>query len=165
MAATIYSEAHEVKTLANQLISQHHGHLNGIRIDYVFRSDTQKKAGKPVWGAAQKKGGIDAYLAGQEDEGDGHEAFFVLTISRPIWDKLTESSREALVDHYLSHFWREDETDTEGRTVTKLSLLTPDLQEFSSVYYRHGDWRPDLELFEQIASERIATLRIPRRAA
>lgn len=164
MPAT-FCEASEVREIANRLIAEYHGHLNGIRIDYVFRSDTPKKNGKAVWGTAQKKGNLDAYLAGQEDEGFGHEAFFVITISRPIWDKLTYEQREALVDHELCHCWREDEADEEGRTVTKLSLNPHDLEEFTSVYYRHGDWRPDLEQFERVASERVATLRVPRRAA
>ncbi len=58
-----YSEAPEVREVAQELIQIHHSHLSGQRIEYVFRSEPAKDKGKEVWGKARKIGGLNAFLA------------------------------------------------------------------------------------------------------
>ncbi|MBW3635014.1 MAG: hypothetical protein KY445_00940 [Armatimonadetes bacterium] len=69
----------------------------------------------------------------------GNAPFFVITISKPIWDTLSEEHRVALVDHELMHCgasW-----DDKGKT--KLVLIGHDFEGFNAEISRHGLWRPD----------------------
>lgn len=157
MAAS-FTEADEVRQVAQPLISQHHGHLLGTRMEYVFRSETQTKGDKEIWGTARKISSLSAYLAGQEDDGDGNESFFVITISKPVWGALTELQRTALVDHELAHCWQEEEYDAKGNCTIKRSILPHDLEEFNAIYQRYGDWKPDVREFEKIMQRRAGQL-------
>lgn len=151
--ATRYFEAPEVRDVARPIIAEHHAHLLDIRIEYVFRSDTASKGGKDVWGTARKVSNLQAYLASGDEDGEG-EAFFVIEIARPVWIKLNDQQKSALVDHELCHCWREDE-EKDDRIITKLSLLPHDLEEFHSIYARYGAWRPDLAEFEKEADRQL----------
>lgn len=151
--ATQYSPADEVKEIALELIPQHHSHLQefGVRIEYVFSDKTPMRKGKQTWGICRKVTSLNAYLSQEKNDDDTTETkpFFVLIISKPIWDTLTESKRKALVDHELSHAGAElDENDE-----LKLHIIPHDLEEFSSIVRRHGMWREDVKEFVDAAKE------------
>lgn len=145
--ATGFRPANVVREMAQPLINAYHRHLEGVRIEYVFSSTTPKKGGKEVWGTARLITNLNAYLAGEEDDGDGNAPFFVMTISELVWVVLEPAQKQALVDHELAHMFRDDDG---------LKLLPHDLEEFHAVYARHGNWKDDVTVFEKLVEQRLA---------
>jgi hypothetical protein len=151
--------APEVEAIGRELIREFHDHLisHNVRVEFCFCSETQKKGGFEVWGTAQKISGKNAFLyqfkdaetawqkavaktGGQFESEKYNEAFFLITISAPIWDKLKKNPdrQRALVDHELMHC--HSEIDDESGEV-KLSILSHDFEGFNKEMERHGLWR------------------------
>jgi hypothetical protein len=149
---TAYRPASSVRAVAERLIPRYHAHLDGVRIEYVFRDKHANSAGKEVWGKARKVSGLNAYLAAEVhgELAGGYEDFFVIEIAEDIWSMLEPKQREALVDHELCHITIEydDEKDE-----VKLALRSHDVEEFGAVIQRHGLWRPCLEEFVATAAQ------------
>lgn len=150
-----FFEAPEVKALADDLIDKYHRHLldYSVKLRYVFTDKTQKSKGKEVWGTCRKVSGLNAYLEGESPDGD---PFFVITISKDVWDILPDDKKLALVDHELCHAWAEakqqkddgdSDEDLETDNPVKLSVMPHDLEEFSCIVRRHGLWRDDVKAF------------------
>lgn len=150
---TTYSEAPQVQAIAEKLVLEHHEHLDGIEVRYVFRDEAAKEGGKTVFGKARKKSGLDAFLAAQEDELEDPEDFFVIEIALDVWSVLNERQRVALVDHELAHC----RTKIDEKGNLSLVIAPHDVEEFSAIVERHGLWRPDIEEF-LAAANRGATL-------
>lgn len=158
MSQAKYFEAPEVAEVAQELIANYHQHLIDfdVKIRYVFVDKTPNSKGKEVWGTCRKVSGLNAYLEGESPDGD---AFFVITISKDIWDILPSDKKRALVDHELCHAWAEvkqlknesDDSDFETDNPVKLSVKPHDLEEFSCIVRRHGLWREDIEEFVNAA--------------
>lgn len=142
---TKFYPAPEVKEIAERIIPLHHPYLVDARVDYVFTDKVPKQGGKEVWGTMRKVTSLTAYLgADSNSQAHGEAApFFVMVISRPVWDELDAKKREALVDHELCHAFCE--LDEEG--APKLSIVPHDLEEFQAIVKRHGLWRQDVERF------------------
>lgn len=156
-----FEEAPEVEKIAKELIDKYHQHLIDfqVKLRYLFISKTPKSKGKEVWGTCRKISGLNAYLEGGEKD---DEPFFVITISRDVWDILPQEKRVALVDHELCHAWAEvkqaeEEADAdvdaeiEQDNPVKLSVKPHDLEEFACIVRRHGLWRQDIEEFVEAA--------------
>lgn len=159
MSESKFDPAPEVQQIAEELIPKYHQHLVDfdVRIRYVFANKTPKSKGREVWGTCRKISGLNAFLEGQ---GDGDEPFFVVTISRDVWDVLPHDKKVALVDHELCHAWAEvkqakEEADADAEieqdNPVKLSVKPHDLEEFSCIVRRHGLWREDIEDFVDAA--------------
>jgi predicted metallopeptidase len=159
MTTAKYFEAPEVQKIADKLIPQYHQHIIdfSVKIRYVFVDKTPNSKGKEVWGTCRKVSGLNAYLEGESPDGD---AFFVITISKDIWDILPEDKRIALVDHELCHAVAEakqqkndsdSDDDMETDNPIKLSVKPHDLEEFSCIVRRHGLWREDIQEFVDAA--------------
>lgn len=149
-----YRPAVAVQRIAEKVIAEHHHHLDDVRIEYVFRSDTAKSRGKETWAKAKLKSGLDAYLAqedGPSEAASGDVDFFVIEFSEPIWAVLDAGQRKALVDHELCHCTVEEDEKTGD---LKLKLKHHDVEEFRAVVKRHGIWRPDLAEFAKALPER-----------
>lgn len=144
MAQVTYSDAPEVREIADKLIPKHHPHLEGSRIDYVFRSKHSTNKGKIVGGKARKVTGLNAFLASSGRRGFHGTDLFVIEIAHDLWEQLPQEQRVALVDHELCHCFREVDDET-GEWV--LSILPHDLEEFAEVVKRHGIWSTDLDYF------------------
>lgn len=127
-----YFPAPKVKEIADELIEEHHPHLESAPIRYLFRDDTPNKNGREVWGTAQKIGGHNAFLVTGLNE-----PFFLITISHPIWTELSESKRRALVDHELMHCKTETNDDGEKQ----LKIIGHDFEGFNDEIDRYGLWR------------------------
>lgn len=148
-----YTLAPDVRDIAQDLIVNYHQHLMNVRVEYLFMDKTPVSKGKATWGRMRKVTGLSAFLSTIPHEDklmgfnydivDGgdicNQPFFVMEVSAEIWGQLDDKQRRALVDHELSHCWR-DEDD-------QLVLLSHDIEEFAGVIKRHGLWRPDLEMF------------------
>lgn len=142
-----YSKADEVKEIARDLIVNYHTHLMNVRIEYLFVDPVPKSKGQLVWGTARKVTGLAAYLATTEESEEPGEPFFVVTISKEIWERLDDDRRKALVDHELAHCWLNDDGG--------LVILGHDLEEFVGVVKRHGLWRAEVEMFIRAAGPQI----------
>lgn len=153
MARTFWEPAPEVATIAVRLIGDHHLHLAGVPIVYVFRSVAATSHGRVVLGKARRVTGLNAFLvalaSGELDDVDDLEetdhTFFVMEIARDHWEPATDLQRKALVDHELCHFDVDDETRA-------LRIRGHDLEEFRAVVARHGLWREDLEAFAGVCA-------------
>lgn len=152
-----FDPAPEVEAIAKELIPLHHQHIVdfSVNIRYAFVNKTPKTKGKEVWGSCHKITGRNAYLARENAD---QEPFFMITISRDVWDVLPQEKRVALVDHELCHAWAEvkqakDEAaadvdeEIEQDNPVRLSVKPHDLEEFSCIVRRHGLWREDVEDF------------------
>lgn len=151
--ATTYIPAPEVQEMANDLIQQYHQHLleNEVRIEYVFIDSIPKRGSKEIWGTMRKVSNLAAYLAGSDDDkaASNSDPFFVMTISKPVWDVLTLDKRRALVDHELCHAYSENDEE-KG---IKLKLEPHDLEEFVEIVKRYGLWREDVKTFVKAATK------------
>jgi predicted metallopeptidase len=156
MAKQEFYPAPEVEEIADNLIVKYHSHLTDfdVRIEYVFSNKTPKKNGKEIWAYVRKISSLNAYLAGTDnDPGD----FFVMVVSKPVWEILPHDKRMPLVDHELCHLWAEadqvdeDEADAIPDDPVKLSTNPHDVEEFSCIVRRWGLWREDVEDFVNAA--------------
>ena len=159
MAKAVYSNAPEVEEIAYDLIPKYHQHLIdfSVRVRYAFVDKAPKSKGTEVWGTCRKVSGLNAFLEGQSTESD---PFFVITISKDVWDILSHEHRVALVDHELCHAFAEakqqkDDADSDDDMETdnpvKLSTVPHDLEEFSCIVRRHGLWRDSIKDFVEAA--------------
>lgn len=146
---THYDQAVEVKKIADELIPKYHNHLLdfSVKMEYRFIDKIPKKGGKEVWGTCRKISSLPASLAADNPDGDD---FFVIVISKPVWDILPDDKKVCLIDHELSHAWAEYNEDDENPAV-KLSLRPHDMEEFTSIVKRYGMWREGLREFVEAA--------------
>lgn len=153
MSKTNFEPAPEVQEMAEILIEKYHSHLQDcdVRIEYVFVDKTPKSNGTEVWGTCRKVSNLNAFLANKEKE--RADPFFVITISKPVWDVLPEDARKALVDHELCHASAEIK-DTDDGEETKLSIMPHDLEEFVCIVRRHGLWRENVKDFVEAANRK-----------
>lgn len=147
-----YTPAPAVAAIAQRLIKDHHEHLEGERIEYVFRSEHAKDGGKAVFGKARKIGGLNAYLSMTEDGNE--EDYFVIEIALDIWGGMSDRQRVALVDHELSHCVIKHSENGD----MSIAIAPHDLEEFNAVVERHGLWRADVKSFMEAASGQLRLL-------
>jgi hypothetical protein len=140
---TTYHAAPEpVLELVQKVQREHHKHLDGWKLEVVFRDVAARTKGKTVLGKARTVTGLNSYLA--REAGD---TFFVLELADDAWEALANAQREALVDHELCHF--QVKTTEDGDEVPYLA--PHDLEEFNDVVLRRGLWKPDLQAFAEAA--------------
>lgn len=155
-----YSPADEAAKIGRQLVAAHHNHLEGERIEYIFRSEAAESGGKTIWGKARKISGLNAYLAAdpdetvtgvpQVDDDNGPAPFFVIELARDVWQGLTGSQRAALVDHELSHCQVKLK---DGKA--SISCVSHDVEAFESEVARHGLWRSNLKRFAKVSLDAV----------
>lgn len=126
-----------VEEIAKKLVSKHHSHLGSARIKYICRNRAAMRAGRPVPGNVYKMSGKFEYLV---------ECDFVLEVALEVWNDLQPSQRIALVDHLLTRC-RGEEVEESGEM--KWKVVPPEVQEFSEVAERHGQWHPGLVELEK----------------
>lgn len=122
-----YTDAPEVKVIADEIIKAHHPHLEDEEIDYVFRDKAANKGSKTILGMARKMRGLVSFLSR-----DTTDTFFVMEIALDTWKTLTDEQKNALVDHELCHFGVDDEGNR--------FIIPHDLEEFAAIIERHGIW-------------------------
>lgn len=137
-----FAYAGEVEEVAQELIQEHHDHLEGIRIEYLFRSKPVVDKGKVKLGVARKITGLNAFLSGYQGHAEDltePDDYFVIEIARDIWRGMPDDARKALVDHELEHCKLGENGE--------LALIPHDLEEFNVIVERHGLWRRDIQEF------------------
>lgn len=159
-----FRPAPEVKEIADRLIPEHHPHLLGVRIEYLFRKSATVTNGVMILGTASVVSGRGAFLARSTvidtdsgevlsldtDELVTPDKFFVIDIALDTWGYddddghrigLSDAQRVALVDHELCHC-----AVHEGN----LKMRAHSIEEFSAIVRRHGLWKPDVEWFAEV---------------
>lgn len=140
-----YEFNHEAEPVAFSLIERYHHHLRKIKIAYVFKGaegpgkePVPAKSGKNVVYAKAALVPEKYRLLASED----YE--FIIEFTRSIWDRLSLSHQEALVDHELCHCRVSTE---DGASY----MADHDVEEFRPILVRHGFWRESLRLFIESA--------------
>lgn len=124
----------DVIAMLQKLIANYHPTLALIdkNIAVVMKAKASKSGGIPVLGKASRAPAILGVLGKDDYE-------FVLMIAADEWQTLTNTQREALLDHLLCSCKCEE---VEGSGDVKCSIATPDVSFFYDELKRHGDWRP-----------------------
>jgi hypothetical protein len=140
--AAQYEVAPPVSHIGHRLINDHHQHLQGWRVEYLYLIDKPKKDTKKreLAGDVKVITGLNAYLAGTTDDPDG-DPFFVLLINKRVWDKFgadDERKREALVDFFLCRMV----VDPKSGQPKKRDF---DVKAYSENVGRYGAWHEELQ--------------------
>ena len=104
-----FEDAPDVREIAEDLIAEYHPHLEDRTLDYVFRTP-----------AAKGKGAKRRHEGGR---------FFVVEVAKHVWARWSEGQKRARIDSALCRL-------APGKD--GLTLVDPDLQEFTVVAKRHG---------------------------
>ncbi|MFA5132705.1 MAG: putative metallopeptidase [Candidatus Paceibacterota bacterium] len=146
-----FDRADTVAEIAKRLIPKFHTHLVNARIAYLFKNKEIKKGGKIVIATAgkcsPKENALAKYNNGMSDvDVEGFD--FLLIVSYPVWQTLTDAQKLAVIDHELSHMLVQTDDESEDGD-TKYTIIEHDVQEFCSVIERHGLYMKDLENFAE----------------
>jgi hypothetical protein len=149
--ATRFCVAPEVKQIANTLITQgllpHMSVLRQARILYLF-TNAERIAGENVM-QAQRFNAKYAYR-------DELRHDFILTISKPQWDRTAEDLQSAVIYHGLLHF----DSDTTGRwriAPHDFEGFISELEQFPQATWQEGLRKArQLRLFDSVASAELA---------
>lgn len=158
MPTATMSVAHDARAIASDLIREHHRHLSGANILYVFTDQKRKRCDRVRLGSAAKLSALQRFLAsGMDSVEDG--ADFVMLIDSNQWALLSKAARQALVDHELCHMavfvkdmsqrpsvwmrWTPQMPSMESFEEWRYGMRGHDIEEFGEVLYRHGWWKPD----------------------
>ena len=141
-----YKDAPEIQDAAAKLIDKHHSHLVEARIKFMFRTGKWELRGRIMYGKAEKVSAKWKFLT---------EYDFVIVIGRDIWFANKPETREAILDHELTHCAR-GEDDKQGNP--KWYMAPHSVEDFISIIRRHGLWDIGLqnivkakEEFEQLS--------------
>lgn len=130
-----------VADIAKKLISKYHPHLVNAKFLFCSRNKAIKQGGVPVPGTVKKASPLEKYLGGyilpDDDEPD-----FIVIVALSWWNDATSSQRTAFVDHLLMRCSADDED--EGGDIRYL-IRPPEVQEFSEIVARHGNWNEGLK--------------------
>jgi hypothetical protein len=136
-APVTFRSAPEVEAIAEELIEEHHPHLMGAKIIYVFRSKAEQGKGKVTLGTASKLSGLLGFLL---------QADFLIVMAEDEWLILSAKQKRALTDHELMHC---------GEDENGYYLRPHDVEEFEQIVSRHGLWKSDLAAFGLTCAEAV----------
>jgi hypothetical protein len=130
-----------VAEIANKLIPKYHPHLATAKFLFCSRNKAQKQGGVPVPGTVKKASPLEKYLGSHilpnDDEPD-----FIMIIALSLWNDMNPNQRTAFIDHLLMRCGAEDEDESGD---IKYSIHPPEVQEFSEIVSRHGNWNISLQ--------------------
>lgn len=132
MATKYWTAGDDVQDLANEVIREHHPHLQDADILFLFREKASKRNGKLQAGKASKMSSKEKAIAGREYD-------FKIELAFDLWTLQNDAWRRALIDHELCHCG--------GNSLDGWELLAHDLEEFAAIVERHGLWNQDVERF------------------
>ena len=134
---TDYRDAPEPRQVANtHVIPQHHAWLKDFAIEYLYRPDWAKK-GRTVWAQIKKASPLEKYLSGYD---------LIIVFNEEIWPRLDDMQKRALVDHELTHVVM-DVNEKTGEVT--FGLVGHDLEEFTAIVQRYGDWTSSIKEFAE----------------
>lgn len=137
--AKTYSTAESAETIAQHLIPMYHPELATARIKYISVDKGSTKNGRILPGKIRRISGALEYLL---------ECDFLIEIAMDAWNELSESQRQAAMDHLLERCTGEEDENTGDM---KWTTREPDVSEFTAILRRHGAWNDDLTGFATVA--------------
>lgn len=126
----------DVKEVARKVIAEHHPALAQLKIAYLKRFGAWSSKGRDTWAKLFKASDRDRLL---------HEYDYVLVVNAGVWAALDGPTREALIDHELSHVGM----DKNGNW----KLFGHDLEDFIAVVRRRGAWMEEARRYLEAAEE------------
>lgn len=126
---------------ANKLIAKYHPHLACAKFLFFSRSKAQKQGGVFVPGIVKKASPLEKYM-GSHILPDNEEPNFIMVIALDLWNDMNPNQRMAFIDHLLMRCNAEDEDESGD---VKYSIRPPEVQEFSEIVSRHGNWNLSLQ--------------------
>jgi hypothetical protein len=127
--------------LLRVLIKEHHDCLTKAKIALVWRRGWKPDAdGNLRMGQAKKASDCQKEL---------RDFDFVILLNEAAWTEFTADQRLALLDHQLCHCQirldknGESMEDERGRIVYR--IRKHDVEEFSEIVARHGQWTPNMQ--------------------
>ena len=132
-----WMDAPVVEALAKQLIAKYHSHLAAAKIKYLFREGKWSSQDKTTWAKAYKVSERDNFLTGYD---------FYVIVNFGVWNELDRESREALIDHELSHC---DQKEDGG-----WCIRGHDVEDFAAIVRRHGLWNESVRMYLRAAEKR-----------
>lgn len=137
--AKTYSTAESAEVIAQHLIPMYHPELATARIKYISVDKGSTKNGRILPGKIRRISGALEYLL---------ECDFLIEIAMDAWNELSESQRQAAMDHLLERCTGEEDENTGDM---KWTTREPDVSEFTAILRRHGAWNDDLTGFATVA--------------
>jgi hypothetical protein len=126
--APTYCEAGQVEAIARVIKPVLHDGLVNCRIAWVFK----RKMGDRIGAKMSLAGGVTGWLA---------DVDYTCVVSWEAWKLLSSRQKIALVDHELSHCWRNTEAE-------KWEIVKHDIEEFVAIAQRWGTWHHTLHTFK-----------------
>ena len=141
-----YQANMEAETIASELISEFHPHLDGCKIAYLFKVSAgtkRKTSGREGKKITMAKTSMVPIKTRTLFEIEGISPYiFVIEFDVNIWNDLPDTSKKALVDHELLHCGN----DTDGYYIRHHGI-----EEFSAILQRWGTWTQDVKEFAETA--------------
>lgn len=152
-----WEDAPQVREIARRLIEDHHKHLEGMPLDYLFRSTAARGRG----GVNRKyrivtKGPLDIAISA-DPRWKSYSKIYLLEFPKTLWFRWTEDEQVANVDCCLSQL-------IAGKS-DNLQVIDLSLTEIGRIIKRHGLFEEDLRLFAKSVVEFQHTLDLDDPAA
>lgn len=149
----LYSRDSGLEGVAKPIIEAHHPTLKQLKIEYLFRPEAAITDGKVIAGRAIRVDDRNWAI---------HKTDAIIEIAQDVWEGSSKDFRNALMDHELSHLKVEmedaDKPEREkGTNRVKFRLKHHDIEEFSGVLKRYGDYHEALRTFLEAFAESKGT--------
>jgi len=144
-----YAEAPEVQQIAEQVIREHHPHLQGAEMRYLMTDSTKSKV---VLCDPERR-----YWTSGELENVEQGADWLVLVETDEWESLTERQRACLVDELLEQCGRKRNEKTGAERWVKVQGVTV----YPAVLRRRGFWRPEQKAIEEVAKQPELPLAVP----
>ena len=139
-----------------------HRHLkdNEVSLGWLMRNGAKVKGGRVILGTVyrpQVQGELRDLFAWMLDSLLGFEPQFLVVLDAAYWSQATPRQREILVFHELSHI-KQAENEFGAPKFTKTgepiyTLRGHDVEEFTDVVARYGQWNDDIRAFVAAANQ------------
>ena len=113
--------------LVEQVIKEHHPHLEHAHIGLMYRDEPAKSKGRKIYSKVKTV---------TEDMNVFIDYDFIIWFAKESFEMMSQDTRLALVDHTLCFC---------GGDLAGWYLNDPEIQEFSTILARHGYWTQQLQ--------------------
>jgi len=138
----IFSGFEAAEEIAIKLIRKHHPDLASARIKYICRNKAKKRSGNPVPGHVYKMSPMYSFLTDFD---------YVVEIALDVWNYFNPHQRNAVIDHLLTRCYGEENEHTGDM---RWKIRPPEIQEFTEVAERYGQWHEGLVEMEKCLRKR-----------
>ena len=141
-----FEQSHEIRQMAARIIAKHHPHMEDA-LDII---GFYLKEGADWDGKCRKATSFERHMTGE---------LILIFIGASAWREFMPDQRLALVDHQLTHIWREPtvivdpvtkelrNSWADAKEPDSWSIRDHDVEEFADIIMRHGLWDTKRETF------------------